>query len=116
MSSADQQRRALEFKEDDHMCLRVTLMTDVGISLRSKNLTPKFIGLYQILRRVKLVPYQTALPPNFANLHNVFHVSQLRKYMDNHSHVTTPNEIQLKENISFEVPLMNIEDRSVSYL
>lgn len=46
--------------------------------------------------------YEIALPPNLANLHSVFHVSQLRKYMADASHVITPDGIQLKDNLSFQ--------------
>jgi hypothetical protein len=84
--------------------------------LKSKKLTPKFIGPYQILKRVGSVAYEIALPPNLANLHSVFHVSQLRKYMADPSHVITPDAIQLKENLSFEVPPMSIGERSTKLL
>jgi hypothetical protein len=115
-SYADQRRRPLEFQEGDHVFLRVTPTTGVGRALKSKKLTPKFIGPYQVLRRVGPMAYQIALPPNLAGLHNVFHVSQLRKYIADTTHVIAPDDIQLKENLSFEVPPMSIGDRSVKYL
>jgi len=115
-SYADQRRRPLEFEEGDHVFLRVTPTTGVGRALKSKKLTPKFIGPYHILCRVGLVAYQIALPPNLSNLYSVFHVSQLRKYMADPSHIIMPNEVELKENLSFEVPPMSIGDRSVKYL
>lgn len=73
----DKHRKDLEFKEGDHVFLRVTPMTGVGRALKSKKLTPKFIGPYQILERVGTVAYRVGLPPHLSNLHNVFHVSQL---------------------------------------
>ena len=51
-----------------------------------------------------------------ANLHDVFHVSQLRKYVPDPSHVITPDDIQLKENLSFEVPPVKIADRKMKRL
>lgn len=89
-SYADQWRRPLEFQEGDHVFLRVTPMTGVGRALKSKKLSPKFIGPFQILKRVGPVAYEIALPPNLANLHSVSHVSQLRKYMADSSHIITP--------------------------
>ncbi|MCI69764.1 hypothetical protein A2U01_0091027, partial [Trifolium medium] len=50
------------------------------------------------------VAYRIALPPVLSQIHDVFHVSQLRKYTPDPSHVITPDDIQLKENLSFEVP------------
>ena len=42
-------------------------------------LRPRFIGPYEILEEVGPVAYKLALPPSFENVHNVFHVSQMRK-------------------------------------
>ncbi|XP_004513387.1 uncharacterized protein [Cicer arietinum] len=90
--------------------------TGVGRALKTKKLTPKFIRPYQIIRRVGPVAYQIALPPNLANLYDVFHVSQLRKYVADPSHIIAPNDIQLKENLTFEVPPISIADRTTKHL
>jgi len=71
-SYADKRRRSLEFEAGDHMFLRVTPITGVGRVLKSKKLTPRFIGPYQITRRIGPVAYEIALPPQLTNLHNVF--------------------------------------------
>lgn len=115
-SYADQRRRTLEFQEGDHVFLRVTPTNGVGRALGSKKLTPKVIGPYQIFGRVGHIAYHIALPPNLANLHYVFYVSQLRKYMADPSHVIAPDNVQLKENLSFEVPPMSIVDKCVRHL
>jgi len=72
---ADRRRRPLEFAAGDHVFLRVTRTTGVGRALRSRKLSPKFLGPYQITRRIGPVAYEIALPPQLANLHPVFHVS-----------------------------------------
>ena len=77
--------------------LRVTLWTGVGRALKSQKLTPRFIGPFQILKRVGPVAYQIALPPSLSNLHNVFHVSQLHKYIHDPSHVIEWDDVQVKE-------------------
>ena len=50
-------------------------------------LSPRFIGPYEILERVGHVAYQLALPLELAKLHNVFHVSMLRRYGSDESHL-----------------------------
>ena len=70
----DKRRNDLEFQEGDHVFFRVTPVTGVGRALKSKKLTPRFIGPYQISDRVGNVAYRVALPPNLSNLHYVFHV------------------------------------------
>ncbi|XP_027927794.1 uncharacterized protein LOC114184679 [Vigna unguiculata] len=48
-----------------------------------------------ITRRIGLVAYEIALPPHLANLHNVFHVSQLRKYIAYPTHVLKEDNVQV---------------------
>ncbi|BAT75757.1 hypothetical protein VIGAN_07025100, partial [Vigna angularis var. angularis] len=115
-SYADQRRRPLEFAAGDHVFLRVTSTTGVGRALRSRKLSPKFIGPYQILRRIGLVAYEIALPPQLANLHSVFHVSQLRKYVPDPSHIIEIEEIQIREDLSVEVQPVCIEDTKTKEL
>ena len=60
--------------------------------------------------------YEIPLPPPLANLHNIFHVSQLRKYVPDPSHILESDSIQVKENLSFEVKLIKILDSQVKQL
>jgi len=48
-------RKDLEFQEGDHVFFRVTHVTGVGRALKSKKLTPRFIGPYQISERIGTV-------------------------------------------------------------
>nr|KYP40493.1 Retrotransposable element Tf2 [Cajanus cajan] len=77
-SYADRRRKDLEFQEGDHVFLKFTPWTRVGRALKSRKLTPRFIGPFQILKRVGSVAYQIALPPNLSNLHDVFHTPNFR--------------------------------------
>ncbi|KAK2436442.1 hypothetical protein QL285_021436 [Trifolium repens] len=115
-SYADRRRRPLEFEAGEHVFLRVTPTTGVGRAIKARKLTPKFIGPYQITEKIGKVAYRIALPPILSQIHDVFHVSQLRKYVPDPSHVITPDDIQLKENLSFEVPPVKIADRKMKRL
>jgi len=96
-SYADKRRMPLMFEAGDHVFLRVTPTAGIGRKLKSRKLTPRFIGPYQIMRRSYLAnrAYEIALPPHLANLHNVFHVSQLRKYMPDPTHVLEEDDVQI---------------------
>jgi len=109
----DRRRRPLEFTAGDHVFLRVTQTTGVGRDLRSRKLSPKFLGRYQITRRIGPVAYKIALPPQLANLHLVFHVSQLRKYVFDPAHVLEAEDIQIREDLTVEVPPIALEDSKV---
>ncbi|XP_027905806.1 uncharacterized protein LOC114165361 [Vigna unguiculata] len=97
----------------DHVFLRVTRTTGVGRVLRSKKLSPKFLGPYQITRRIGSVAYEIALLPQLVNLHPVFHVSQLRKYVFDPSHMLEVEDIQIREDLTVEVPPIALEDSKV---
>ena len=110
---ADRKRRPLEFAAGDHVFLRVTQTTSVGRALRSRKLSPKFLGPYQISRRIGPMAYEIALPPQLANLHPVFHVSQLRKYVFDPAHVFEAEDIQIREDLTMEVPPIALGDSKV---
>ncbi|XP_058774497.1 uncharacterized protein LOC131648787 [Vicia villosa] len=112
----DKRRKELEFESGDHVFLRVTPVTGVGRALKSKKLTPRFIGPYQISERVGTVAYRVALPPNLSNLHDVFHVSQLRKYVPDPSHVILMDNVQVRENLTVETMPIRITDREIKSL
>ena len=115
-SYVDQRRRPLEFSAGEDVFLRVTSFTCVGRAIKSKKLTLMFIGPYQILRRIGLVACEIVLPHPLANIHNIFHVSQLRKYVPDPSHILKSDLVQVKENLSFEVKPNKILDSQVKQL
>ncbi|MCI70333.1 hypothetical protein A2U01_0091596, partial [Trifolium medium] len=62
-SYSDKKRKDVEFQEGDHVFLRVTSTTGIGRALKWKKLSSRFIGPYQILKRIGKVAYRIALPP-----------------------------------------------------
>ncbi|KAL2319485.1 hypothetical protein Fmac_028454 [Flemingia macrophylla] len=59
---------------------------------------------------------EIALPLNLANLHNVFHVSHLCKYIHDPSHVIESDDIQIKENLTYKTVPLRIDDKRVKRL
>ena len=82
----------------------------------SRKLTPRFIGPFEILKSVGPVAYQVALPPFLSNLHSVFHISQLKKYVHDPLHVIELDNIQVKENLTYEALPLRIDDCMVKQL
>ena len=112
----DKRRKPLEFQVGDHVFLKVSPTTGVGRALKSRKLSPKFIGPFEILKKIGTVAYQLALPPNLSNLHSVFHVSQLRKYIADPSHVIELDPVQVRENLSYEVSPIKVVDQRIKQL
>ncbi|XP_057744846.1 uncharacterized protein LOC130962685 [Arachis stenosperma] len=115
-SYANRRRKPLEFEEGKHVFLRVTPMTGIARAIKTKKLNSRYIGPFKILKNIGSVAYQVALPPNLSNLHDVFHISQLQKYTPGTTHVLEPETIQLKENLTFQVTLVRIDDVSIKKL
>jgi hypothetical protein len=115
-SYSDKRRRPLEFEAGDHVFIRVTPRTGIGRAIKTRKLTPRFIGPFQILKRVGPVAYHIALPPHLSNLHDVFHVSQLRKYYPDPSHIIESETIELRDNLEFEALPIKIIDHKIKEL
>jgi len=96
--------------------LWVTPTTGVGRVLKSRKLTSRFIGPYRITQRIGPATYEIALPPHLANLHNVFHVSQLRKYVASPDHVLEADDVQVREDLTMLVGPILILDSQVKQL
>ncbi|KAJ0969688.1 hypothetical protein J5N97_022565 [Dioscorea zingiberensis] len=65
-------------------------------------LSPRYIGPFEILERVGAVAYRLALPPYLAKVHNVFHISMLRRYVPDPSHVIQYVPMEIHENMTYE--------------
>ena len=54
---------------------------------KREKLSPRYIGPFEVLEKVSTVAYRLALPPSLSSVHAVFHVSMLRKYSPDSTHV-----------------------------
>ena len=73
-------------------------------------LLPRFIGPFEILERVGTVVYRLALPPSMSSVHEVFHVSMLRRYTPDPAHVVDWGEIEVDTDETFKEGLVCIMD------
>ena len=73
-------------------------------------LSLRYIGPYEIVRKVAPVAYRLKLSPDLSRIHDTFHVLMLRKYIPDPSHVLREQPVQLKENLTYEETPMQIVD------
>lgn len=78
---ADRCRRSLEFAVGDRIFLKISPLKNVIRFGRKGKLAPRFIGPFRILDRAGPLAYKIDLPEKLVRVHNVFHVSHLRKYL-----------------------------------
>lgn len=67
-----------------------------------EKLSPRYVGPFEILERIEVVAYQLALPSSLSGIHDVFHVSMLKKYIPNERHVIELMPSQLQEDLSYD--------------
>ncbi|KAL0544107.1 hypothetical protein IC582_019218 [Cucumis melo] len=115
-SYADKRRKDLEFEVGDMVFLKVALMKGVLRFEKKGKLSPRFVGPFEILERIDPVAYRLALPPSFSAVHDVFHVSMLRKYVADPTHVVDFEPLQINEDLSYEERLVEILAREVKML
>ena len=65
-------------------------------------LSPRVIGPFEILERIGTVAYRLALPPSMTGVHEVFHVSMLRKYTPDPAHIVDWGQIEVDMDETFE--------------
>ncbi|XP_052886975.1 uncharacterized protein LOC128295437 [Gossypium arboreum] len=83
---------------------------------RKRKLSPRFIGPYRVARWIGTVAYQLELPPELGQIHDVFHVSMLRRYHSDPSHVMAIEEIKVRPDLTFEEESIQIIGRDVKVL
>ena len=79
-------------------------------------MNPRYIGLFRLLERIGLVAYRLDLSRNLERIHDVFHVSMLRKYISDSLYMLEAPPVELKEDLSFELQLVRIIDQKLKEL
>ncbi|XP_073046095.1 uncharacterized protein [Primulina eburnea] len=103
--------RPLIFEKGDRVFLKISPFRGTVRFGKKGKLSPRFIGPYENLERVADLAYRLALPPTLSGVHDVFHVSMLRKYHLDHSHVIPPDEVELDQTLSYIERPIQILDR-----
>ena len=109
-SYADKRRRPLSFEEGDMVFLKVSPWKGIQRFGKKGKLAPSYIGPFPILGKVGTVAYRLELPSQLSNVHPVFHVSMLRKYEPDPSHIIDHSDLVLDEDASFEVKPVRVVD------
>ena len=84
------------------MFMKVSPMKVVMRFSKKGKLASWYIGKFKIRPRVGEVAYRLVLPPELSWIHLVFHVSMLRKYISDPSHVLQPQTVELSEDLNHE--------------
>ncbi|XP_073291046.1 uncharacterized protein [Primulina huaijiensis] len=114
VSYANRRRRPLEFQVGYFVFLRISLFRGVACFRMRGKLSPSFVGPYEIVERIGTCAYRLDLPQSLSGIHDIFHVSILRKYEPDPSHVIQPDEVELYPSLSYtEYPvcILDLKDK-----
>ncbi|GKD65300.1 hypothetical protein Tco_1307408 [Tanacetum coccineum] len=79
-------------------------------------INPLYVGPFKILKRVNPVAYKLELPKELSNVHNTFHVSNLKKCLFDESFAISMKELRLDDKLNFVEEPVEIMDREVKQL
>ncbi|KAD6796387.1 hypothetical protein E3N88_07283 [Mikania micrantha] len=115
-SYADKRRKPLEFQVGDRVMLKVSPWKGVVRFGKKGKLAPRYVGPFEIIERIGPMAYRLRLPDELSGVHDVFHVSNLKKCLSNESLIIPIEEIQVDEQLHFIEEPLEIMDRKVKQL
>lgn len=106
----DNRQRALEFDVSDKVFLKISPQKGVIHFQNRGKLSPCCIGPFPIIEWIRQVAYRLELSSGLERIHDVFHVSMLKKYMPDPSHILKTALMQLREDMNYEIQPVQILD------
>lgn len=108
---ADPHRKDVEYEIGEAVLLKVSPWKGIVRFGKKGKLSPRFVGPFEILNRIGKVAYELALPPQMQHVHNVFHVSLLKKFNPD-TKCTIENEpVEIEPDLSYIEQPVSILDR-----
>ena len=113
---ADMKRKYIRYEIGEKVFLKVSPWKKVMRFGKKGKLSPRFIGPYEVIKKVGTLAYRLALPPELEKIHSVFHVSMLQRYRSDPSHVVTTETIELRPDLTYEEEPVEILAKEVKEL
>jgi hypothetical protein len=110
-SYTDKRCSPVEFDVDDHVYLWVSPMKSVRRFGIKGKLAPRYIGPYPIIDKYGPTSYQVGLPVKLSGVHNVFHVSQLKRCLKPPTEVVIEDTIPLEPDLTYKTYPIKILDQ-----
>ncbi|KAI3754594.1 hypothetical protein L1987_54381 [Smallanthus sonchifolius] len=115
-SYADNRRKPLEFQVGDRVLLKVSPWKGVFRFGKKGKLAPRFVGPFEILERIGPVAYRLKLPTELCNVHDVFHVSNLKWCLADDTLQVPLDDVRIDNSMHFVEKPVEIMDREVKQL
>ncbi|GJU94808.1 hypothetical protein Tco_1319564 [Tanacetum coccineum] len=115
-SYADKRRKPLEFSVGEYVLLKVSPWKGVVCFGKKGKLAPRFVGPFEITKRISPVAYRLRLPKELNGVLDTFHVSNLKKCLADPTLQVPLDEIQVDANLNFVEELVEILEREFKKL
>nr|GEY25797.1 putative reverse transcriptase domain-containing protein [Tanacetum cinerariifolium] len=115
-SYADVRHKPMEFEVGDMVMLKVSPWKGVIRFRKRGKLSPRYIGPFEIIKRIGPVAYKLELTEKLCGIHNTFQVSNLKKCLADENLVIPLKEIQLDDKLHFIEEPVEIMDQEVKQL
>ena len=102
----------MDFEVNDFAYLRVTPLKGLKRFHVKGKLAPRFVGPFRVLARRGDIAYQLELPVHLCEVHDVFHVSQLRKCISPPYKQTDYTDLELSPELTYEEKPIRILEES----
>lgn len=109
-SLADRHATDRTYKVGDWVFLKLSSWKGVVWFGKKGKLSPRYIRPYQITEQIDEVTYRLELPPELSRVHDVFHVSMLRHYVSDPSHVLPPQSLEINPDLTYDEEPVTILD------
>jgi hypothetical protein len=109
-------RRQLEFNVGDLVYLKVSPMKGVVRFGKKGKLSTRFVGPFEVKEVIGPVAYKFELPSALSGIHNIFHVSTLRKHAHDPRHIVDFEPLQVQDDLRYEEMPIQILDHKEQQL
>ena len=116
-------KETVESKLEIYVCIHYEIREKVFLKVlpwkkvmrfgENGKLSHRFIGPYEVIEKVGSMAYILALPPELEKIHSVFHMSMLRRYRSDPSHVVSTETIELRPDLTYDEEPVEILAREV---
>ncbi|GKD60518.1 hypothetical protein Tco_1298027, partial [Tanacetum coccineum] len=109
-------RKSLKFQVGDRVMLKVSPWKGVVHFGKWEKLNSRYVGPFKVIKRFRTVAYKIELPQQLSRVHNMFHMSNLKKCLSDESRVIPLEELRVDDKLHFVEELVEVMDREIKQL